>query len=124
MRALHRWLADGTPAPHQPRIAHEGSPLAVARDELGNGIGGIRLPELEAPTHEYRGMSFGAGRAPLFGAARPFDDDRLRALYPTRAAYVERWCAAVDALVATGALRPEDAAAMKARADEVALPVT
>ena len=30
---------------------------------------------------------------------------------------MQRWTDAVDALVTTGALRPEDAAAMKARAE-------
>jgi hypothetical protein len=68
-------------------------------------------------------VAFGTGRAPLFGAARPFTDDQLRARYPSRAAYEERWCAAVDALVASGALRPDDAPAMKVRAHDVVLPV-
>jgi len=86
-------------------------------------VGGIRLPELEAPTHEYHGVAFGTGRAPLFGAARPLDDEAVRARFPTRAAYVARWHDAVDALVATGALRPEDAPGMKARVDGVSLPL-
>ena len=72
---------------------------------------------------EYRGMAMGTGRAPLFGAARPFTDDELRSLYPSRAVYEEGGSAAVDALVASGALRPDDAPAMKARATEVVLPV-
>jgi hypothetical protein len=58
----------------------------------------------------------------LFGSARPLGDDVLRARFPTRAAYVARWHEAVDALVATGSLRPEDAPAMKARAGGVSLP--
>jgi hypothetical protein len=124
LRAVHGWLADGTPAPSQPRIAvDDGRRPTLRRDELGNVVGGIRLPELAAPTHEYRGVAFGTGRAPLFGSARPLDDDVLRACFSTRAAYVTQWCDAVDALVTTGALRPEDAPAMKARADGVALPV-
>ena len=124
LRALHGWLTDGTPAPSQPRIAVDapGRPT-LRRDELGNVVGGIRLPELEAPTHEYHGVAFGTGRAPLFGAARPLDDEAVRARFPTRAAYVARWHDAVDALVATGALRPEDAPATKARVDEVSLPL-
>jgi hypothetical protein len=47
----------------------------------------------------------------------------VRARFPNRGAYVARWHDAVDALVATGALRPEDAPTMKARADEVSLPM-
>jgi hypothetical protein len=124
LRAVHRWLADGIPAPSQPRIeADDGRPPTLRRDRDGNAIGGIRLPELEAPTHEYRGVAFGTGRAPLFGSARPFTDDDLRARYSNRAVYVAKWHAAVDVLVANGALRPEDAPAMRARADDVPLPV-
>jgi hypothetical protein len=126
LRAMHRWLVDGIPAPAQPRIEfdHAHSPPAIRRDEHGNARGGIRLPEVAVPTREYRGMSFGTGRAPLFGASRPLPDDVLRELYPTRAVYEARWHAAVDALAATGALRPEDAPAMHARVDEVQLPVS
>jgi Alpha/beta hydrolase domain len=125
LRGVHHWLASGRPVPTQPRIAVDDQGASgIRRDDDGNAIGGIRLPELEAPTHEYRGVAFGTGRPPLFGAARPFSDDELRARYPSRAAYVAQWCTAVDALVTSGALRPEDAPAMKARADDVALPVT
>ena len=43
--ALHRWIADGVPAPHQPRIEMDpGPPLRIATDEAGNARGGIRLP--------------------------------------------------------------------------------
>ena len=124
LRAVHRWLADGTPAPSQPRIVVDpGPPATIRRDAHGNAVGGIRLPEIEAPTRAYYGMAHGTGRAPLFGAARPFTDDELRRLYPSRASYVARWRDAVDALVQTGALRPEDAPATKERAGEVVLPV-
>jgi hypothetical protein len=124
LRAVHRWVADGVPAASQPRIAvDDGRRPSLRRDELGNAVGGIRLPELEAPTHEYRGVAFGTGRAPLFGSARPLPDDVVRARFPTRASYVARWRDAVDVLVASGALRPEDAPSMKAGADDVVLPV-
>jgi hypothetical protein len=124
LRATHRWLAEGVSPVSQPRIGSEpGAPPKLRRDQYGNVVGGIRLPELAAPTHEYRGMSFGTGRAPLFGAARRLPDDVLVALYPTRATYLDRWHAAVDALVASGALRPEDAPEMHARGETVVLPV-
>ena len=123
LRALHRWLVDGTPAPHQPRIEIDpGSPMRLALDEAGNARGGVRLPELEMPTATYQGAAMGTGRLPLFGAAKPFTDDELRARYSGRAEYEAGWNAAVDALVASGALRPEDAPAMRARAADVHLP--
>jgi hypothetical protein len=123
LAALGRWVADGTPAPAQPRLVFRGDGRSqLDRDEHGNARGGVRLPELEAPTFEYRGIAFGTGRAPLFGAARPLTDDTVRALHPTRADHGRRWDAAVDVLVASGALRATDADAARARAASVALP--
>jgi hypothetical protein len=123
LRALHRWVRDGTPAPRQPRIEMDpGPPLRIATDDAGNARGGIRLPELEVPTATYQGVAMGTGRPPLFGAATPFTDDELRARYASRADYERGWNDAVDALVASGALRPEDAPAMRARVVDVALP--
>jgi hypothetical protein len=123
LRALHHWVADDIPAPRQPRIEMDlGPPLRIATDDAGNARGGIRLPELEAPTATYQGIAMGTGRLPLFGAATRFTDDELRARYTSRADYEARWSAAVDALVASGALRPDDAPAMRARAADVHLP--
>jgi hypothetical protein len=123
LRALQRWLADGIPAPHQPRIEMDpGPPLRIATDDDGNARGGIRLPEMEAPVAMYRGAAMATGRPPLFGAATPFTDDDLRTRYANRADYEQRWNTAVDALLTTGALRSEDAPAMRDRVAEVTLP--
>ena len=125
LRHLQRWITDATPAPAQPRIEFEAdSPPTFRRDQFGNALGGIRLPELAAPTKEYHGMGFGTGRMPLFGFARPFTDDELRSLYPSRQTFIDRWHQAVDALVTAGALRPEDGPAMRARADDEAPSLT
>jgi hypothetical protein len=123
LRALQRWLVDGVHAPRQPRIEMDlGPPLRIATDNAGNARGGIRLPELVAPTATYQGIATGTGRLPLFGAALPFTDDELRARYRDRAEYERTWNDAVDALVASGALRPEDAPAMRDRVADVRLP--
>jgi hypothetical protein len=124
VRRLYEWTSGGPPAPYQPRVeVADGRPPQIRRDELGNAIGGIRLPELVVPTAEHRGMSFGTGRAPLFGASRPFSPERLTEMYPTRKDFVERWRRAVDALVDSGALLGEDAPEMRSRGDTVALPI-
>ncbi|HEY6532696.1 MAG TPA: alpha/beta hydrolase domain-containing protein [Acidimicrobiales bacterium] len=121
LRQLHRWLSAGTPAPHQPRIQSIVEPRAnLVRDSFGNAVGGVRLPDLAVPTHEHRGYAVGTGYPPMFGASQPFTPDELRGLYPSREVFVQRWTDAVDDLVATGALRPEDAGAMKARAESEA----
>jgi hypothetical protein len=123
LRALQRWLVDDVPAPHQPRIEMDpGPPLRIATDDVGNARGGIRLPELEVPTARYQGVAMGSGRLPLFGAATPLSDDEVRARYADRAEYESGWNTAVDALLASGALRPEDAPDMRARVADVRLP--
>jgi len=60
---------------------------------------------------------------PLFGAARPLGEDQLRQMYPSRQHFEAQWHQAVDALVASEAIRPEDAAAMVQRLDDVRLPI-
>ena len=124
IRHVRRWVAEGRPAPSFPRIEVDpGRPPHIRRDGHGNAVGGIRLPELEAPVAEYRGTAVGTGLPPLFGAARPFTDDELRMLYPSRRLLEARWQSAVVDLVASGAIRPADAAAMTRRVDDVRLPI-
>jgi hypothetical protein len=116
LRAVQRWLTEGIEPRHQPRIEVEpGRPARIPRDELGNALGGIRLPEVAAPLREYRGIAFGTGRPPLMGSSRALDPDVVRGLYASQAAYTAQWCAAVDDLVERGVLRSEDAPAMKDR---------
>jgi hypothetical protein len=122
VRRLHEWVSGGRAAPAQPRIAMDvGRPPEIRRDELGNAVGGIRLPEIAVPTAEHRGMSFGTGRAPLFGASRPFPAEVIADMYPTAKVFRDRWREAVEALLKSGALLEEDAAAMTARAEGVDL---
>jgi hypothetical protein len=123
MRHVRRWVVEGRAAPSFPRIEFdEGRPPRLRRDEDGNALGGIRLPELEAPVAAYRGAAMGTGLPPLFGAARPFPDDQLRAMYPVAGEYEVRWRRAVADLVVSEALRPEDGAAMLQRLDDVRIP--
>ena len=123
-RHLQVWMADGTPPPTQPRIEFEtdssGQP-AIRRDDDGNALGGIRLPEMEAPLAEYHGRDdTAAGLGTLYGWARPFPADKVRRLYVSAEAYGKVWDDAVDHLVATGALRPEEAADYRRKGAETA----
>lgn len=114
---LRRWVDDGTPAPHAPREAVDaGPPPAIQRDELGNGRGGIRLPQLVAPTATLSGAPApgSPGFCVFFGSTIAFDAARLASLYPTHAAYVAKFTAAVDALERAGfILRPDAKAAVR-----------
>jgi hypothetical protein len=123
-------VRDGVVPPQSPATDLGSDPAApdpIVRDAHGNAKGGIRLPEVEAPTATIDGGAntmaqeapAGAG-APrnfcfLFGRTKPFDAAALKTLYPTHDAFVKQFDATVDALVKNGYwLAPEAAAAKKA----------
>ena len=121
--ALRNWL-DGRGGPaHQPRLLKEGNPPRFPRDEHGNAIGGIRWPDLEAPLGTHAAERLGDdGTSLLRGRSTPFPPQKIKALYPDRSAWRSMYGSAVQRLVETGVIVPEDAATMLARADSQGLP--
>ena len=123
IRHLHHWITDGVEPPRMPRVemrAGDERP-EVVRDEHGNARGGIRLPELEAPTASHSG--FGTQREGtrfgfLYGTATDFDNEQLAALYPDSKHYLDAWNAALDRAIEQGMVLPEDAPAMRQRTAE------
>ena len=131
LRALTRWVRDGIVPPQSPAI-ELGDPAAadpVVRDSFGNARGGIRLPEVEAPTATLDGRRNDvADAAPgaqnfcfLFGHTVAFDRPTLASLYPSHPSFVDRFSKAVDALERAGyLLKPEaDEARQAARQSHV-----
>lgn len=49
---LTRWVDDGVPPPHAPRIEVSGTG-AIVRDTFGNAAGGLRTPFVDVPTATY-----------------------------------------------------------------------
>ena len=104
-------------------------PPAIARDQFGNAKGGIRLPELEAPTATLDGGRNEVATATpggqnfcfLYGRTVLFDAARLASLYASHDAYVARFVQATDALEKAGyLLKPEaDRARQAARESRV-----
>ena len=127
LRHLWSWMKDGVLPPEQDRVelaaeSSSGAEPEILRDELGNAVGGIRLPDFAVPTATHVGAS--VGPVPdLAGTSTPFTPERLRALYPDHAAYVERYNGAVDEGVARGFLLEEDARRLRERAAAAPVPV-
>jgi len=132
LHALTRWVREGTAPPQSPaiQIADPAAADPIARGMFGLAKGGIRLPELEAPTATLDGTRNDVANASpgaqnfcfLFGHTVPLDAATLKSLYPTHAAFVQRFAAAADALVRDGYwLKPEGDAA-KAAAQRAAVP--
>jgi hypothetical protein len=128
LAALTRWVRDGVAPPQSPAIELGSDPAApdpIVRDAHGNAKGGIRLPEVEAPTATVDGGANTTAQeaAPggarnfcfLFGRTKLFDAAALKSLYATHDAFVRKFNAAADALVKDGYwLAPEATAAKKA----------
>lgn len=111
IRGLDRWIRTGrAPAPG-PAIAlgGEGAPMAE-RDDNGLAEGGVRSPWMDVPTARLAGT--GNSSAPmlaLFGVGEPFSAAKLDQLYPGgKAAYLQRFGAALDGAIAAGFVLPAD----------------
>jgi hypothetical protein len=111
LRHVQRWLVDGIAPPIQPRIefarSADGAPI-IRRDALGLALGGVRLPDVEAPRARHSGLA-ADGTLSLSGSTTPFDEVVLKRLYPDDEAHRARRAAAVARAVEAGVLRPEDA---------------
>lgn len=116
--SLTRWVRDGVAPRSSPPIELTDPTAAdpIARDALGLAKGGIRLPELEAPTARLDGLRNDVTNAAvpgqnfcfLFGHTVPFDEAQLKALYPSHDSFVRKFNTATDAAVRAGYwLKPE-----------------
>jgi hypothetical protein len=126
LRALTDWVTAGVVPRQSPEIlvGDATAPDPIRRDEHGNALGGVRIPEVEAPTATLNGLanSVAAGASGglnfcfLYGNTLPFDAATLRTLYPTHQAYVDRFVVAVDRLERDGYLLPPEASEARAAA--------
>lgn len=128
---LSKWMTTGEAPPQSPRIDYVSG--RVVRDEFGNALGGIRLPQMEVPTamHNYNnfGRVTGGGNwlvnlfaCPFLGNTVPFDQATLQELYPSHDDYVTKFTAAADAARDAGFLLPADRDDVVAEAQAAAVP--
>ena len=98
----------------------------LARDEHGNALGGIRWPDLEAPLGTHVGENLTDNIANVGGSSTPFPPEKVKALYPDHAAWFAKYQAAVEQLVKSEVVLPDDAATMieRAKTFELASAVT
>ncbi len=99
------WMMRGAVPPTADLIDVEmvdGRPQVV-RDEYGNALGGVRLPEVDVPTATYTAAIVALNATMgLRGTTEPFSAERLRELYPTREDYVAKVTEAAHAAEAGG----------------------
>lgn len=121
LRHMHVWLKVGTPPPVTAKIRiSEGDQPAIVKDKHGNALGGVRLPDFSVPTAELRGRGTsipgGYRLAFLFGYARDFSNDELKALYKNEKSFRSAYEKAIQASIEEGVLLEEDVAGMRDRA--------
>jgi hypothetical protein len=116
---LNEWARGGEPPPEAPRIeiAAPGFPPAIARDEFGNALGGIRTPLLDVPTATHSGgVNTGSPFCFLFGSSIPFDAATLKSLYRNHGKYVSAFAKSTQSTVKAGFILPADGKAIKTEA--------
>jgi hypothetical protein len=108
--AIDRWVRTGKAPREAPRLAMvAGPPIAFARDEHGNALGGIRTPWVDAPIATLSGEGqAGGGFCFIFGTTLLFDDAQLADLYPKRKTYVKRYKKSMKRALKQGYLRKAD----------------
>ena len=119
---LTTWITTNTPPPSQPSLRYD-SQGNVVRDDYGNALGGVRLPDEAVPTAASGADNSGQGDcATWVGHSIPFSADILRSLYPTHADYVNDVNSAATAAVNAGVMLPFDAQETINAADAADIP--
>jgi hypothetical protein len=123
---LVRWVEQGTAPPRAEPIALVGTtedPVAVARDEHGNALGGLRTTTVDVPVAVHQAINTGAGIPGLgsclvFGSQHDFSKAVLESLYGDHAGYVTRVNERLDELIRDGWYLPDFAVAIRTAAED------
>jgi hypothetical protein len=115
-----RWIREGTTPPSAPLMTR--TEEGIARNELGLGLGGIRLPELAVPVAYNTGINSGSGFCRLYGSHEPMGAETLRSLYRDEAEYLAEVRSSAEENVSAGFLLPRDAEATVEAAKGFRLP--
>jgi hypothetical protein len=112
LRHLDTWAQGGESPPEADLLTVEGeSPdLTFAVDDVGNVLGGVRTPAVDAPVDVLSGLPAPGASVIclLFGTTTPIAEDQLAARYSSREEYLAAYEAATDAAIDAGFVLPED----------------
>lgn len=119
VRALNAWVAGGEPPPASPLLELNDDESDYLYDDLGNVLGGIRTPYVDAPSAVLRGdANLGNSFCFLFGTTSLFSAVQMANLYGDEAGFVAAVTESADSAVAAGFLLQEDADAIIAWAPQ------
>lgn len=112
------WIEADVPPPRAPRFETSAEGAALL-DTVGNALGGLRLPTVTVPRSQFHVAEPGCE---LSGYRRALAPERLRSLYPSRAAYAEQVAAAADRLATERWISTADARRLREQAAEASIP--
>ena len=108
--ALDSWARGGDAPPQGPLLQISDDFSAYAFDDLGNVLGGIRTPYVDAPVAILSGKGqSGESFCFLFGTTELFSAELMASLYTNEAGYVAAVAEAAESAVAAGFLLQVDA---------------
>lgn len=113
------WVVKGKVPPRAERIKTEADGRYFAKDEHGNSLGGVRCAQMDVPHSTYHAVPVDDAGKPTFatvGTEVPFDAAKMRALYGTPGAYLQRFNGRLAELISAGWFLGEDAEYMRAEA--------
>ncbi len=117
--ALERWITEGVAPPTaSPLELASTSPPEIARDAVGNALGGVRTPAVDVPVAALSGAAPpGVSRlCALFGSTVHFDETTLVDHYGDQPGYLADFTRSLDATISAGFLLESDRAQLLAEA--------
>ena len=123
IHAMHAWVKDGTlPSVGDPlTVADAGAGLA--RDTVGNALGGIRTAAVDVPIAINSGQTSSTSvLCALFGTNAPLSAAQLSSLYPTHDDYVSQVMAATSKAQQAGFVVAADTPLIVQEADAAPVP--
>jgi hypothetical protein len=112
---------NGRQPPEPPELETDGSELV--RDEDNNAIGGVRTPDVDAPTAALLSVHQSENRiCRLFGQTIPLTEERLEELYPRHADYVAAVTKAANSAFRNGYIVKADRDAYITNAKKASIP--
>lgn len=107
--SVNRWIRTDRAAPPSSYFERAPDGVTLARDANGQVVGGVHLPQYDAPTDFVLGRNGGSAFCALAGHHRPYTPDQLKARYGTHNNYVAQVFDAVQNVKGAGYLLPFDA---------------
>jgi hypothetical protein len=115
--ALDRWVREGIPAPEADRLATTDDLSDYLYDDVGNVLGGVRTPYVDAPAARLSGeFNDGNPICRLTGTTELFGAATMATRYVDRQGYIDAVAAATDQAVDAGFLLTPDAQRIRAAA--------